>query len=182
MGHKSSMNKKKIKSLTNFAKLKSPDTELEFIEVPRDSLTDCIDALNKIADENPEAYYELTGGGEMILIAFGYVSATRNLKTIRIDPYTGLELSILPGSEPTQHQDAISITVKENIILHGGKLTQQTGNYSTWSFTESFYQDIRTIWEIAKNLRHKWNRYCAVIEDVIKANPCDESGLCTSAS
>ena len=168
---------RKIKSLTNFAKLKSPDTELEFIEVPRDDLTKCIETLNCVADSYPDAYYELTGGGEMILIAFGYVSATRNLKTIRIDPYTGLEVSILPGEEPTQHQDSIKISVKENIILHGGKLTQQTGNYSTWNFTDSFYQDIRTIWDIAKNLRHKWNKHCAVIEDVIKANPCDDSGL-----
>ena len=159
LGHKSTMITRKIKSLTNFAKLKSPDTELEFIEVPRDDLTKCIETLNCVADSYPDAYYELTGGGEMILIAFGYVSATRNLKTIRIDPYTGLEVS------------------KENIILHGGKLTQQTGNYSTWNFTDSFYQDIRTIWDIAKNLRHKWNKHCAVIEDVIKANPCDDSGL-----
>ena len=177
LGHKSTMITRKIKSLTNFAKLKSPDTELEFIEVPRDDLTKCIETLNCVADSYPDAYYELTGGGEMILIAFGYVSATRNLKTIRIDPYTGLEVSILPGEEPTQHQDSIKISVKENIILHGGKLTQQTGNYSTWNFTDSFYQDIRTIWDIAKNLRHKWNKHCAVIEDVIKANPCDDSGL-----
>ena len=177
LGHKSTMITRKIKSLTNFAKLKSPDTELEFIEVPRDDLTKCIETLNCVADSYPDAYYELTGGGEMILIAFGYVSATRKLKTIRIDPYTGLEVSILPGEEPTQHQDLIKISVKENIILHGGKLTQQTGNYSTWNFTDSFYQDIRTIWDIAKNLRHKWNKHCAVIEDVIKANPCDDSGL-----
>lgn len=177
LGHKATMLTRKIKSLTAFAKLKSPDTELEFMEVPRNDLNGCIDALNKVADENPDAYYELTGGGEMILIAFGYLSATRKLNTVRIDPYTGLEVRILPGQEPTQQQDDISITVKENIILHGGKLTQQTGNYSTWNFTEAFYQDIRTIWDIAKNLRHKWNRYCSVIEDVIKANPCDDTGL-----
>lgn len=177
LGHKATMLTRKIKSLTAFAKLKSPDTELEFMEVPRNDLNGCIDSLNKVADENPDAYYELTGGGEMILIAFGYLSATRKLNTVRIDPYTGLEVRILPGQEPTQQQDDISITVKENIILHGGKLTQQTGNYSTWNFTEAFYQDIRTIWDIAKNLRHKWNRYCSVIEDVIKANPCDDTGL-----
>lgn len=177
LGHKSTMLTRKIKSLTKFAELKSKDTELEFIEVPRDDLEGCIAALNQVADKYPEAFYELTGGGEMILIAFGYVSAAKKLKTVRIDPYTGLEVSILPGEKPTQHYDSLKISVKENIILHGGKLTQQTGNYSTWNFTESFYSDIRTIWDIAKTLRHKWNRYCSVIEDVIKANPCDDTGL-----
>ncbi len=176
LGHKCTMLTRKIKSLTDFAKLKSPDTEMEFIEVPRDDLEECINALEQVAYKYPDAYYELTGGGEMILIALGYVSATHYLRTLRIDPYTGLEVNMIPGSAPTQHKDNIRISVKENIILHGGQLTRQTGSYATWNFTESFKEDIRQIWDIARRLQHKWNRYCSVIEDVIKANPCDEFG------
>ena len=176
LGHKSTMLTRKIKSLTDFARIKSPNTKLEFIEVPRDSLEGCIDAINSVADRYPEALYELTGGGEMILIAFGYLSATRNLRTLRIDPYTGLEVRLVPGQLPSQHKDNIRISVSENIILHGGRLTQQTGNYSTWRFTDEFKADIRTIWAVARNLRSKWNRYCAVVEDVIKSNPCDDTG------
>ena len=179
LGHKSTMLTRKMESLTDFAKLKSPETELEFKEVPRDNLEKCIDAINDIVERFPDAYYELTGGGEMLLIAFGFVSASKNLKTLRIDPYTGLEVDMLPGSKPTQHHDNLRITVKENIILHGGTLTRQTGNYSTWSFTDEFKEDIRQIWDIARRIQHKWNRYCSVIEDVIKANPCDESGYYT---
>jgi hypothetical protein len=176
LGHPSTMLTRKINSLSNFAKLKSPKTELEFIEVPRNDLDACIRALEDVSDRYPEAYYELTGGGEMVLIAFGYLTAKRQLKTLRIDPYTGIELNMLPGAEPTQHTDNIRISVKENIILHGGQLTRQTGSYATWNFTEAFKQDIRTIWDIAKDLRHKWNRYCSIIEDVIKSFPCDETG------
>lgn len=176
LGHKSTMLTRKIRSLTNFARLKSPKTELEFIEVPRDNLEECIATLYNVAEKYPEAYYELTGGGEMILIAFGYLSATRSLKTLRIDPYTGLELNMVPGATPTQHKDNICISVKENIILHGGQLTRQTGSYATWNFTEAFKQDIRDIWDIARSLKHKWNRYCSVLEDIIKANPADEHG------
>lgn len=176
LGHKSTMVTRKIKSLTNFAKIKSPKTELEFIEVPRDDLEECIAALTSVADRYPDAYYELTGGGEMILIAFGYLSAARKLRTLRIDPYTGLEINMEPGGTPTQHRDNIQITVKENIILHGGQLTRQTGNYATWSFTEEFKSDIRAIWGIARSLRHKWNSYCSIIEDVLKDNPCNEYG------
>lgn len=178
LGHKSTMLTRKIKSLTNFAKIKSPETELEFIEVPRDNLEECIQALDDVSERYPDAFYELTGGGEMILIAFGYISATKKLKTLRIDPYTGLEVNMIPGAIPTQHRDNIKISVKENIILHGGQLTRQTGSYATWSFTTEFKKDIQTIWEIAKSLNHKWNRYCAIIEDVIKDYPPDESGYC----
>ena len=112
LGHKSTMLTRKIESLTNFANLKSPKTKLEFIEVPRDNLEECIKALEEVSDKYPEAFYELTGGGEMILIAFGYISATKKLKTLRIDPYTGIEVNMLPGSIPTQHRDNINISVK----------------------------------------------------------------------
>ncbi len=176
LGYKVTMVTRKMKSLINFARLMSPDTVLEFIEVQRDSLDSCIASLSDVADRYPEAYYELTGGGEMLLIAFGFLSASRKLKTLRIDPYTGLEVNMLPGEKPTQHKDNLKISVKENIILHGGQLTRQTGNYSTWSFTSDFKEDIRIIWDIARKLEHRWNKYCSVIEDVIKSYPCDETG------
>ncbi len=176
LGHKDTMLTRKMNSLTNFVKIKSPDTELEFIEVPRNNLEECINALNDVADRYPDALFELTGGGEMLLIAFGYLTATREVKTIRIDPYTGIEVRMMPGEKPVQDKDDIHISVQENIILHGGLLTRQTGNYSTWNFTDEFKADIRTIWGIAKRLRHRWNRYCSVVEDVIKANPPDDTG------
>ena len=176
LGHKDTMLTRKIKSLTNFARIQSPDTELEFIEAPRDDLEECIQKLEEVADRYPDAHFELTGGGEMLLIAFGYLTATRPVNTIRIDPYTGLEVRMIPGEPPTQCMDSIRISVRENIILHGGLLTKQTGNYSTWNFSDDFKADIRTIWNIARKLRNKWNRYCAVIEDVIKACPPDDTG------
>lgn len=177
LGHKSTMLTRKMESLKAFAKLRAPETELEFIEVPRDDLDGCIMQLADISDKYPDAIYELTGGGEMILIAFGFISATRNMNTLRIDPYTGLEVKMLPDKKPTQSRDHINISVKENMILHGGQLTRQTGNYSTWSFTDEFKADIRSIWSIAKELKSRWNRYCATIEDVLKDFPADESGL-----
>ena len=90
LGYKVTMVTRKIKSLRQFASIISPNTELEFIEVQRDNLDACIKALNNVSEKYPDAYYELTGGGEMLLIAFGFISASRDLKTLRIDPYTGL--------------------------------------------------------------------------------------------
>ena len=117
LGYKVTMVTRKIKSLRQFASIISPNTELEFIEVQRDNLDACIKALNSVSEKYPDAYYELTGGGEMLLIAFGFISASRELKTLRIDPYTGLEVNMLPGMKPSQHRDKIQISVKENMIL-----------------------------------------------------------------
>ena len=74
LGHKHTMITKKMQSLMAFAELKSPQTIIDFREVARDNLEECIDVLQEVADEYPDANYELTGGGEMLLIAFGYVT------------------------------------------------------------------------------------------------------------
>ena len=47
LGYKVTMVTRKMKSLDNFSKIVSPETELEFIEVQRDNLDCCINALNK---------------------------------------------------------------------------------------------------------------------------------------
>ncbi len=176
LGLKATMLTRKINSLSAFAKLRSPKTVLEFIEVPRDDLEKCIDVLTEISDKYPEAVYELTGGSEMTLIAFGILSAKRNLNTVRIDPYTTTEVHFTKDGIPIQHHDDIKMTVNDNIVLHGGSLSNQTGNYSVWNFTDDFKQDIRDIWAIAASVRHKWNQYGALIEDCIKSHPAEPGG------
>ena len=150
LGHKHTMITKKMQSLMAFAELKSPQTIIDFREVARDNLEECIDVLQEVADEYPDANYELTGGGEMLLIAFGYVTARQQargeeLSTLRIDPFTTTEVHLSNHKMQKQH-DTIKITVAENIILHGGHLTAQTGS-NTWKFTdESKDAFLMSIW------------------------------------
>ena len=174
LGHKHNMITKKMKSLRKFASITSPDTILEFIEVPRDSLELCIQTLDDICVEYPDARFELTGGGEMFLIAFGYVSASRQTRTLRIDPYTGTEMDFSEGMAPVSCKSNVRISVAENIILHGGVLRAPMNN---WRFTDQFREEIRIIWGVAKELRHSWNKHLAVIEEVVKNYPADDDGV-----
>ena len=174
LGHKHNMITKKMKSLRKFASITSPDTVLEFIEVPRDSLDLCIQTIDDICEEYPDARFELTGGGEMFLIAFGYVSAARKTRTLRIDPYTGTEMDFSEGTAPLSSKSDVKISVSENIVLHGGVLRAPMNN---WRFTDQFREEIRTIWEVARELRHNWNKHLAVIEEVVKNYPADDDGV-----
>ena len=175
VGHKSNMITKKINSLREFVKRTSPDTELKFIEVSRDNLDQIIDVLTDLVERYRDAKFELTGGSELILIAFGFVSSRMPVDTLRIDPYTGMEIDF-SESKPVRIKSHIEMSVADNMVLHGGSLTNQTGSYSTWRFTDDFREDIRAIWNISKNLRSKWNKYVSTIEEVIKSNPPDEIG------
>jgi len=176
LGHKHNMITKKILSTRRFAERVSPETVLEFIEVPRDDLDLCLKTVRDIRNKYPEACFELTGGGEMFLIAYGILSAEAPLHSLRIDPYTNTEVHMLPGQTPiTEHAD-VSISVEEDIILHGGALREDTGSFSTWRFTDDFREDIKKIWSVACSFKHSFNKHCAVLEDMLKKHPAHSDG------
>ena len=94
LGHKDNMITKKIHDIEHFRDSKCPDTELEFIEVPKDDLNGAIEMLTDIIREYPGVKFELTGGSELILIALGCIAARMNISKMRIDPFTGKEIEI----------------------------------------------------------------------------------------
>ena len=179
LGHKHDMITRKIESLKKFRDKLSPNTEFKFIEVPRDDFDFIINTINNIADTYPNAEYELSGGGELILMAFGFVSASRKLSTLRIDPFTSVEIRMTEGGKPSRTYEPIQLSVEDNMILHGGSLTPLTGTISTWKFSDDFRNDVRAIWKVSCSIRARWTKYCSVIEECIKSNQPDETGLYT---
>lgn len=175
LGHKSNMITKKINDIKQFRDHKCPDTELEFIEVPQDNLEEAIDLLTSIIRENPGVRFELTGGSELILIALGCIAARMNISKLRIDPFTGKEIDIR-GDEVVTSDYHFNISIEEEIILHGGVLTPQTGSFKEWKFTDEFREDIRVMWDICKRYRGAWNRYCATIDELRKNTPMQREG------
>lgn len=164
LGHKHNMITKKINNLKEFRDSRCPGMELEFIEVPKDDLNGTIGLLAGIIREYPDVKFELTGGSEIILIALGCIAARMNISKLRIDPFTGREIEI-NGPEINTYEYNYKISIAEEIILHGGLLTEQTGSYSDWKFTQEFRNDIRIMWDICSKYRSNWNRYCASIDE-----------------
>lgn len=175
LGHKDNMITKKIHDIMDFRDSKCPDTELEFVEVPKDNLNGAIDILTTIIRENPDVRFELTGGSELILIALGCITARMNVSKLRIDPFTGKEIDIY-GDMVTTSEYHYNIGIAEDIILHGGALTSQTGSYSDWKFTDEFRNDIRTLWDICRHYKTNWNKYCSVIDELRKNTPKQQEG------
>lgn len=175
LGHKDNMITKKINDLKQFRKMKKLRTELEFIELPKDDLDAAIMMLTEIIRDNPGVRFELTGGSELILIALGCIAARMNISKLRIDPFTGKEIDI-NGSSVTTSDYKFAIGIAEEIVLHGGALTPQTGSYSEWRFTPQFREDIRIMWDLCAKYRQDWNRHCARIEELMKNNLAGNEG------
>lgn len=121
LGHKDNMITKKINDIKKFRDRKCGDTELEFIEVPRDDLNGAISLMTDIIRENPGVRFELTGGSELILIALGCIAAVMDISKLRIDPFTGTEIDIR-GSEVVTSDYHYNLSIADDIILHGGYL------------------------------------------------------------
>ncbi len=175
LGHKDNMITKRINDIRDFRDKKCPDTDLEFIEVPKDDLNGAIDIITDIMRENPGVRFELTGGSELILIALGCIAARMNISKLRIDPFTGKEIDIR-GDQVVTSDYHFNVSIAEDIILHGGALTSQTGSFSEWKFTDEFREDIRIMWDICKVYRGNWNKHCATIDELRKNTPNQKEG------
>lgn len=167
LGHKDNMITKKIRNIENFRDRRCPEVELEFREVPRDNLDCAIEMLTDIIRENPGVRFELTGGSELILIALGCISARLDISKLRMDPFSGKEIDIR-GREVITTENKFKIDIAEDIVLHGGVLTDKTGSYSEWRFTKAFRGDIIAMWDICRKYKGDWNKHCAKLEELMK--------------
>ncbi|MDD6328054.1 MAG: DUF1887 family CARF protein [Eubacteriales bacterium] len=175
LGHKDNMITKKIHDIMHFRDCMCTGTELEFIEVPKDDLNGAIELLSGIIRDYPGVRFELTGGSELILIALGCIAARYDISKLRIDPFTGKEIDIR-GRKVNTSDYHFNIGIAEDIILHGGVLTNQTASYADWHFTESFREDIRILWDICQKYKKNWNRYCGSIDELQKNAPRSREG------
>lgn len=167
LGHKDNMLTKQIRDLEQFRDNKCPEVETEFIELPKDDLDGAIDMITMIIREYPGVRFDLTGGSELILIALGCISARMEISKLRIDPFTGKEIDIR-GSEVITSDYHFSIKISDDIILHGGLMTKETGSIAEWKFTEEFRQDIRIMWDLCRRYRGDWNKHCGIIDELRK--------------
>ena len=176
LGHKDNMITKKIHDIKHFRDSKCVGTDLEFIEVPKDDLDGAIELLSNIIRDNPGVRFELTGGSELILIALGCIAARYDISKLRIDPFTGKEIDIRGQSVNTSDYH-FNISIDEDIILHGGLLTDQTGSFCDWHFTDSFCSDIRIMWDICRKFKKNWNKYCGILDELQKNAPRIREGF-----
>lgn len=175
LGHKYNMITRKINNIKHFRDRKCPEVELEFIEVPKDDLNATIEIITAIIRENPGVRFELTGGSELILIAIGVISARMEISKLRIDPFTGKEIEI-KGSEVVTSDYQYDMNIADDIVLHGGMLTDKTGSISEWKFTREFRGDIIAMWDICRKYKGDWNKHCSKIEELMKHYPSKDEG------
>ncbi len=131
-------------------------------------LRDILSQDNAISHAEEEYVFDCSGGDEAALVAVGLAFRFTHSRLFRIQCETrrGV-LYRLPSHasgeivrEPYDGTDKISMTVAQNLLLHGGNLEEDmvSENASAgYPFRDSVYGDINRLWEICRQDCAAWN-------------------------
>ncbi len=161
--------------VSNFFCMHGLTAYVEFVEVDKNDISDIINKTNKVIDNNPEVYIDVTGGKELLLVAMGIIAAKRNIPMIKFNVKTGELINVNNSSLPPALQ--VNVSGEELIALYGGMISNNEPDSFEWVFSEEFYEDVFNIWEICSYNNIEWNRQCNRFQSYINSPYARTNGL-----
>ena len=157
-----------------------------FLAVSHDDLDSIVRTMSKeiereIADDN-KLYFDLTGGAELVLVAFGKLSekyATPMHKyNIASDKLIELNTDKTNSISSVLDEQAIKLTIDMYIELQGGIINYNLHKSVKSDSNEDFKNDVANIWQVAKQRWEYWTSF----SDFMRNNMVPDSNLEVSAS
>ena len=171
VGEKSRLEKQRDQFYRFLDEVENYVTVLEFCPVNKNSLSDIVDKLTRIVEENPECSFDLTGGDDLTLVAIGVVYERMKDRHVQLHRYnirTGRVYDC--DRDGSVVSDAIpDITVEQNIVLHGGVVVtadQRGGGTAYWDFDEEFVKDLEKMWKICRKNCSLWNYQLSMLANL----------------
>ena len=103
-------------------------TQIDYCSVIPHDLGNIVTALEKIVMDYPDCHFDLTGGDELAMAAIGIVYERHKDKGIKLHQYnirTGVVYDCDMDGRVFS-SEIPSLTVEQNIILHGGSIVTDT--------------------------------------------------------
>lgn len=152
-------------------------TQLEYRNVKIHELSEIVRVIEQIVMDYPGCHFDLTGGDDLSMTAIGIIYERYRNRGIELHQYnirTGavydcdLNGQTVSGKIP-------SLTVEQNIILHGGSIVsdelRENGTYA-WNFNDDFIRDVEIMWDICRQDCGKWNYQISMLNNMMPFN-CD---------
>lgn len=161
--------------VSNFFCMHGLPAYVEFVEVNKNDISDIINKTNKVIDNNPDIYIDVTGGKELLLVAMGIIAAKRNIPMIKFNVKTGELINV--NNSDLSTPAPVNVTGEELIFLYGGIISNTEPESFNWVFSDEFYEDILNIWEICSYNNMEWNRQCNRFQSYINSPYAKTNGL-----
>lgn len=166
-----------ISNIHNFFKSIGRKIDIDYIVVEKNNLNNIIEELVKIIsrDKIQDYIFDVSGGSDLILVGMGIVAERYNISFYTMDVYNGKAIWQFGNkAECIISENRNEISVRENIILHGGDIVEECDNKEvswSWDFNDEFVDDIYKMWSICKKDCAKWNREISELQQrVNKSN------------
>ena len=180
LGHKKVM-EKITWEISNFLKYRGFAGEIVYIHTIPHELDSVMEVLEDILSQNKACTFDVTGGDDLTLFAFGRVFERHSKNGTQIhwlNVRTGRTNDL--GATEQSSEDRPFLTVDENIMLHGGVVVYediQPGTTYEWDLNEDFLQDVATMWEICCGNAGQWNYQTSLLAKIETINAQEEDTL-----
>ena len=148
------------------------DHEMEFIEVPFGELNEIVKIMDEVLAREygagNQCFFDLTGGGDLILVAMGILSAkyptpmhSYNVRTGKLNIIEQKDVKSI--DELAEHHEK-QLKLDHIIGIYGGKIDYNAQkDYKKHLDDPSFKNDVKAMWKVARRDQRKWNGFSAFL-------------------
>ncbi len=152
---------RELEIIKDFFKLRGDSIKVENVTVNRYNYAEIVQTLKRVARENPECAFDLTGGKELALVAMGEVYASEKMPMFQVDIPANKVIKVASCQNLGSVENAV-LSIEESVALNGGKVLES----KRWNINKEFVTDINAVWTVAKKDFTEWNndvkRLCAM--------------------
>ena len=148
------------------------DHEMEFVEVPQGELNEIVklmdEAIGREVKAGNQCFFDLTGGGDLILVAMGILSAKYPTPMHSFNVSTGklnvIEQPDVKSIAELAERHEKKLTLDHVIGFYGGRIDYSSQKaYKSHLDDESFKHDAKAMWKVAVRDPKKWNGFSAFL-------------------
>jgi len=179
--------KKQLPKYSEFLSRRGIDTQFYVKCAAKNNMGAMLSVLEKIVEAEQECCFDLTGGGDVALVAVGVIyeryrdSRDLTLHRYNISTHSVGLFETDDGEIPQLNTSMPSITIEESVSLHGGAvcMAQENGRRCDgWDFNDEFICDVDTLWNISKKSPSSWNSAVGALSALEAAKlPKSSNGL-----
>ena len=157
-------------------KARGKNPEFVFKTADKTSLSNLTELLEKIADQEKECVFDITGGDDLTLVAMGMVNMKREekLPMLLFDARNNRSFRFENGQRK-ETLCAVEISISENVAINGGAVISQT--YIPPLDDGGVFLDTQKMWDCCRINPKMWNTQINFIEAAHRVGRWDTENL-----